>query len=309
MLDKSKIFSHCLDRWSINESDKKIQYFQTNFDEWFSQIPGELQEITLQLLELFEYYPQEKINQYLYALRFRLDEKAMLNPNETLYTILPSKSGILNSSSDYLYTYRQLHEISKYNIVLNLETYITSKPDKYKIIKNIVIVDDYCGSGKSLENFVKHYSNHLCNKHIYYVITYLMLESLPKIVDISKKANIDIDVIYINTGKKAFDNNKFSDKKEELRFIVRDNSKKLKINSKYHLGKYGSESLVAFYNDTPNNTIGLFWCDSSEYFSIFPREFENTEGLKRPTPQNLKLQKALRNVQNYSSAKRKIQNE
>ena len=61
--------------------------------------------------------------------------------------------------------------------------------------------------------------------------------------------------------------------------------------------------------DTPNNTIGLFWYDSDKYFSIFPREFENTEGLKRPTPRSLKQQKAARTAQNYLSATRRAQNE
>ena len=307
MLDKAKVFSHCLDRWNI--SDERTQYFEANFDEWFSQLPEDIQEITLQLLELFEYFPQKKVNDYLYDLRSKLEAKAKLDPDETIYTPLPSIKGISNSSGDYLYTYRQLHNISKFKIVLDLKTYITSEPEKYKKVTNIVIVDDYCGSGESLKTFVELHVDCLKGKHIYYVITYLMLESMPLIDNISKEYDVAIDVIYINTGTKAFNNVNFSGKEDDFRALVKRRSKKLNIPHKYRLGKYESESLVSFYNDTPNNTIGLFWHDSDKYFSIFPREFENTEGLKRPTPNNLKSQKATRNAQNYSSARRKAQYE
>lgn len=307
MLDKSEVFSRCLERWNI--SDEKTKYFKENFDEWLSQLPEDLQEITLQLLELFEYYPQEKVNKYLYDLRFNLDAKAKLDPDVTIYTLLPSSKGITNSSADYLYTYRQLHSISKFKTVLDLNTYITSEPEKQEKVRNIVIVDDYCGSGKSLKTFVKKYTDWLQGKHIYYVITYLMLESMSLIDNISKEYGVAIDVIYINAGTKAFNNDKFSGREDELRTLIKNESQKLKIYHKYHLGKYESESLVSFYNDTPNNTIGLFWYDSNKYFSIFPREFENTEGLKRPTPKDLKSDKAARNAQNYSSARRKAQYE
>ena len=114
---------------------------------------------------------------------------------------------------------------------------------------------------------------------------------------------------YINSGKRAFEYNAFSERKDELRPLIKRRSKKLNIPGVYCLGKYKSESLVSFYNDTPNNTIGLFWYDSDKYFSIFPREFENTEGLKRPTPRSLKQQKAARTAQNYLSATRRAQNE
>lgn len=307
MLDKSNVLSQCLDRW--NASDERIQHFEENFDEWFSQLSEDIQAITLQLLELFEYFSQEKVNNYLYDLRFKLEKKAELNPDETIYTLLPSAKGIANSSGDYLYTYRQLHNISKFKTVLDLKTYITSKPEKYEKVANIVIVDDYCGSGESLKTFVELHADCLKGKHIYYVITYLMLESLPLIDDISKEHDVAIDVIYINTGTKAFNNDKFLGKEEDFRATIKRESKKLNIPVMYRLGKYKSESLVSFYNDTPNNTIGLFWHDSDKYFSIFPREFENTEGLKRPTPKELKSKKAARSAQNYSSARRKAQYE
>lgn len=306
-MKKEDVYSYCLERW--NATDKRISYFEENFDEWFSQLPEDTHEVVFQLLEMFEYYSQPKVNQYLHDLRFRLDEKEQFNPESTIYTPLPSRKGITNSSYDYLFTYRQLHDISKYKVALDLDKYIEAKPDRYSKIQNIVIIDDYCGSGKSLKTFIENHSEHLRGKTIYYLVTYFMMEAMSLIDEVSKQHEVAVEVIYINSGMCAFEYDVFSEKKDELRSLVKKRSKKLNIPSMYRLGKYESESLVSFYNDTPNNTIGLFWYDSDKYFSIFPREFENTEGLKRPTPRSLRQQKTARNAQNYLSAMRRAQNE
>ena len=136
-MKKEDVYLHCLERWS--SADKRISYFEENFDEWFSQLPEDIHEVVCQLLEMFEYYSQLKVNQYLCDLGFKLDEKEQFNPDATIYTPLPSHKGIANSSYDYLFTYRQLHDVSKYKIALDLDRYIEEKPDKYVKIQNIVL--------------------------------------------------------------------------------------------------------------------------------------------------------------------------
>lgn len=98
-MKKEDVYLHCLERWS--SADKRISYFEENFDEWFSQLPEDIHEVVCQLLEMFEYYSQLKVNQYLCDLGFKLDEKEQFNPDATIYTPLPSHKGIANSSYDY----------------------------------------------------------------------------------------------------------------------------------------------------------------------------------------------------------------
>lgn len=303
MMDKEDVFARCLERWEA--TDSSIRYFQENCDEWISQLPDEIQEITLQLLEMFEYYSQQRINDYLVELHSILSEREEFDAEKVLYTHFPSSKGIANSSSDYLISYRQLNRIRKYNVAVDLNGYIKSNPEKYGEIENIVIVDDFCGSGKTLKSFISNHIDIIRGKHIYYLITYLMEESKTVINEISSQYGVVVDPIYINSGKKAFDDKQYSGKEDALRSQIKKYSEGIGIPKQYRLGKYKSESLVSFYNNTPNNTIGLFWFDSENYFSIFPRELENTEGLKRPTPHTLKQQKAARNAQNYCSAARK----
>ena len=299
MMEKIAVYDRCLKRW--DSSDERVKYFCENYDEWLEQLPVEAQEIVLQLLDMFEYYTQPKVNRFLFELEPKLKESEYFNADTSLYTPLASEKGINNSSDDYLFAYRHLHGISKFKIARDLKQFAETSPEKYSAVENIVIVDDYCGSGESLRKFLEKRLDLLSGKRVFYIVTYIMEESLDKIQNISETLGLEIKVIYINKGRKAFDMECFAQNAEEARALIKSLSKSLNIHKNCRLGKYKSEALVAFYNDTPNNDIGVFWYDSDIYFSIFPRELENTEGLRRPTPRELKEKKKQRNAQNYNS--------
>lgn len=299
MIKKLEVYDKCLKRWDAD--DARIKYFSENYDEWLVQLPEDTQEIVLQLLDMFEYYSQPKVNQFLLELEPKLRENENYDADTSLYTPLASEKGINNSSDYYLFTYKHLHDISKFRIARDLKQFAEASFEKFSAIENIVIVDDYCGSGESLRKFLEKRLNLLYGKHIFYMVTYIMEKALDKIQQMSKTLGLQIDVIYINKGKKAFDMECFAQNAEEARTLIKNLSQKLNIHRNCRLGKYNSEALVAFYNDTPNNDIGVFWYDSDIYFSIFPRELENTEGLRRPTPRELKEGKRYRNAQNYNS--------
>ena len=68
MLKKENVYFRCLERW--NADDEKTVYFKQHYDEWFSQLPEEIHEVVLQLLEMFMYYSQERgLRQGMFAKR------------------------------------------------------------------------------------------------------------------------------------------------------------------------------------------------------------------------------------------------
>ena len=303
MSKEEEILSACTVKWG---EDERTEYFEEHFNEWINQFPEEAQGVVYQLVELFEYYSHEQINQYLCDLNEKLEGSEQFDSSHAIYTLLPSTKGIANSSSDYLFEFRCINHKTKYETVLDLSKY--AERENYKHIENIVIIDDYCGSGHSLATFIENHSSILKGKRIFYLVTYLMEESLSLITTTAEKHHVDVKVIFINSGKKVFDNSCMANP-EEVRTVIKTCSEIFKINEFYWLGSYESQSLVAFYNDTPNNTIGLFWYDTKKYFSIFPRDFENKKGCKRPTPKSMSLQKQSRRSQNYAAKARKVENE
>ena len=79
-------------------------------------------------------------------------------------------------------------------------------------------------------------------------------------------------------------------------------SRKMCIPKERVFGQYRSEALVAFYNNTPNNTIGLFCYSTDSYDAPFPRSIEQSPSWKsRPTPSSMKKDKEIRKQNNYNA--------
>jgi len=302
--EKYSIVSQCLNKW--NTEDKKTIYFAENFDEWIEQIPQEILDTVLILLESFEYYSQEKVNVFLWELHQKLKALPDFSEDSAVYTHIPSRNGIENSSIDYLYSYKGLNGLEKYHLVIDLSTYVKKSAEEYEKINHVVVIDDFCGSGKTFITFLTNNSAIFNGKTIDYVITYMMNEARLNITKAASELNLCINIICINEGNKAFELLENTDEKR-MEFV--EFSRKIGICKNYHLGYTGSEALVSFYNDTPNNTIGIFWCDTPLYFSIFPRDTAHPSSEnKRPTPKDMKQQKKERNKQNYYIAKRSALN-
>lgn len=306
-IDTNLIVSQCIERW--NSEDQRTAYFSENFDEWLTQIPEEILDTVLILLGKFDYFSQQQINLLLFELREKLESAPDFNKDEAIYTYVPSTKGIENSSIDYLISYKQINELSKYKLALDLKQYADTHPESFDAIKCIVIIDDYCGSGRTFKTFLEKNLNILEGKIVYYVVTYTMDEAASKIEDVANENRIQVHMIYINHNGKAFDDPAFLGKEDLVRSQIKTASRELEIPRDCRLGKYKCEALVSFYNDTPNNTLGIFWSDTSKYFSLFPRENEISEGKRRPTPSGMKKKKMIRNVQNYTSAKRRAEYE
>jgi hypothetical protein len=62
------------------------------------------------------------------------------------------------------------------------------------------------------------------------------------------------------------------------------------------LGFKESESLMAFHNNTPNNTLGIFRFDTKNFKSIFPRNND-----LKPNWYKMKCERERRKKQNYIS--------
>lgn len=291
------IVSTCMDRWDAKDS--RTTYFLEHFDEWISQIPDDIYEIVLHLLDRFEYYSQKSLNCSLYELGQMLNSQEAFDDETTVYTHIPSKKGIENSSINCLYNYKGLHGIEKFKMAIDFGTYM----EKYEeSIDNVVIVDDFCGSGSSLETFIKNYGAQLKGKTIYYLVTYAMDEAVQRLNDIAAEYGVTLHILYVNHGARALDDMGISDNPKETRRLITAFSQRVGIPRDRCLGAYETEALVAFYDNTPNNTIGIFHYDAEKYFSLFPRMKERYRKTKRPVPSVMKEEKKKRNIQNYNAS-------
>ena len=255
------------------EIDDRIQKARDNLEKFFSNISDiEDRVIVDKLIENFEYYSNYKINKFLKELYEKLIE---INEGieDTIFAFIRSDTGISNSSNDYWYEFKQLNKIEKYKCLTGIEFY-----NNLNEIKNIVFIDDFSGTGNSFIKEIEKNNNILKNKKVYFLTVVIMTDAIKKINEKAEEYNFEFYSISIKNmdkilEKKIFENSKKEIYKnnEEVEKRLKKLSEKLGI-SKDVMGYKETQALVAFYNNTPNNTLGIFWKDTPKNKSLFPRE-------------------------------------
>lgn len=280
--------------------DDRIDLFNEKIDQWVASLPQEIAPLMLQMISIFDYYSHQEANELLIRLHDELVEDFGLNDETALHTYIRKKDGRICSSVDYWAEYRFINKVDK-----NLCTDdIRAIPeDEWVLIENIVIIDDCCGTGGSLEKFIELSQRDFSGKTIYYLVLHALEAAKETIHQIEEKYSVCIHLVAINTRKLATELVS-PDDAGEARERVKRASKEMHINKNYALGKDDSEGLMAFYNNTPNNTMGLFWCPSEKNEPLFPRDFGKTPSW-RPSINAMQKSKNQRKKDNYVAVKKR----
>lgn len=282
----------CLNRWG--ECDESMQLFSDNVEIWYEGIDSDVQSLMIAFLEQFSYYSHKKVNSYLQPLheQLRLSHPEVDN---ALFTYIKEPEGSINSSVDYWSEYAIVNNIPMCNRTDDL-SFFTAK-SCWENISTIVLIDDCCGSGQTVCDFLKKYQSELQGKTLCYVVLHIMKDAVRRIEEEFSKAKVNLKYICVNEQDKYF---KEDDNDLKKRFI--QVSKELGVPEKQVLGYGCCESLMAFYNNCPNNTFGIIWSNRMSIPAIFPRIPK-----KRHLPwlDNEQAKKEKRDARNYGAKKRK----
>ncbi|MHA0857529.1 hypothetical protein ACH8E3_11660 [Paenibacillus sp. CMAA1364] len=165
-------------------------------------------------------------------------------------------------------------------------------------VSNYIFIDDMIGTGETMEKFLKKFvvsfpDNQFIKLNeitIYLIVLEACEEGVLRIDAFLRSHSINFCLIKNNDHRKAFKAEYVYDatccgiNKEKIRTFESGF-----IRSKYPLGYEESEALMAFYHNTPNNTLSSFWHESSQWRGIFPRK-------KHLKPNNKEKKNAAKNV-------------
>ena len=292
----------CKARWTVdNIADEKVQFFDSHFSEWLNQFKECFQDMVLVLIDNMLYISRPTANQWLQTLHKELVTVGVTD-EDTIYTFIKSQDGLTNSSNDYWTEYKAINHVNK-NICY--EDICAIQEKQWEYIKNIVLIDDFSGSGKSIEDFISSKLDLFTGKRIICITVCVMEAAKKRLEEFGVSNGMQIVVLTGIIQKRAFEQSLFEDDdraKDELIQV----STELRIPPKDHLGfcdnktHEATQSLIAFYNNTPNNTIGIMRYDvEGGYFSIFPRVDD-----KKPSWQKLREKKKGRKATNYMNSKK-----
>ena len=282
---KSTKLADCIK--GLDVGDSILKNVLEAYPAWIDQMTENMREIIETQMDYFDYYSHETVNEFLKILHGMIQNIEDISFDNTVYTVLSSQSGRINSGNYYLIEYKEINKISKHVVFPSFWKLI----DKLSYVNNVVLVDDFCGSGNTLIDFLGENLEHLKNKKIYYLIIHAMSTALDEIEVFSKQNSISITVLYCNCTDKAFLRSyTLRSRKEE--YI--EEAKKIGISNAYILGFKHTEALIAFYNNTPNNTLGIYWNKAKGFTPLFSRNDD-----RRPSWYQMKSDKKKRTENNY----------
>ena len=191
----------------------------------------------------------------------------------------PSESGM-----HLLYYFRQENDLAKELFINSYEIFEVdafNKIDlKNKNIRRYIFIDDFCGSGQQAVNYSSSIISTIkkldSNIHVDYYPLFATDEGLSKVKANTKFDNID-SVFLLDSSYKCFEagSRYFNDHKTEM-LIDKSFAKATCENygSKlfYHpLGFNNCQLLLAFFHNTPDNTLPVFWAEENSWNPFFKR--------------------------------------
>ncbi len=269
---------------------------------WLNQFEKEERKEMLRLLYHFDYYSSHKIPQIVKSLYLKFRE--ICDSEDVVFAKVEKQFGTSFSSIFFMSFWFQnnLYDYTEENL-----SNIICEED---LTENLVIVDDYFGSG---ESFIK-YINKLVTlnpniklKNIYFIAHQGSYIGKKAIDDYAAKNKVNITIIVNKYSKKAFEygniySESLADKHRQLYSEIYD---KRNQNPFFKFGYGEVEALVSFYYNTPNNTLGLFWqnmCGFKALFSRHDKKRTTLNSMKIKSRQNKELQAEkpfIRDVENY----------
>ena len=288
----NSIKEDCLARWG--SADERIEYFDQEYESWLKQMPEQLQGIVLTLLKSFEYYSEKYVSAILSQLHNYLKEDKIIDPYLTAYCPIKTKEKHESVGSSILYwsQYWIINSISKDRC----KNSISDFGEDWEYIEDVVFVDDCVGTGETFKDFLEENLEQLKGKHIILVVVHAMKEAYQYILEFAKNHQLNVTIVYHKIRDKAFTiMQEVSDKQD----IFYNESRELSIPESLIMGYKNSQALMSFYNNSPNNTLGIFVCSKKTYKGIFPRRKNHRINYKEAKEHKMK-----RAAENYNAHKR-----
>lgn len=286
---KEKVKADCLTHWGAE--DERILNFRERYDAWLAQMPEELQEIVLELLPYFHYYSEISVMEIFRDIHQQLIEDNIVDAYTAMYLPIEKDGGSYNSSFAYWFLYMLKNGINHKRGKASLE-----KTDGQYRYADLVYIDDCIGTGGTFCEYMEKHAEQLKGKTVVLVVLEAMRVGIEILQEKAKELGINLLIRCKQVSDKAFREDLGNLKKCEA---FGQYSKQMGIEKNDIYGYEDSESLMAFYTNSPNNTLGIFIKDvGKKYFSIFPRQITHDVDYKME-----RLKKQKREKENYQRRK------
>lgn len=279
MLDITEVFIERAEEWTKEGIDDRVEDAIERFDKWSLNLKEKETILLEEFLKRFKYYSERRTRNIIKKLSERANNKYKISNQDSLISVVRKGDGKKNSSHKYWSIHEEVSGLSS-------DIYYDSLGDiddmLWLDINKIVFVDDCSGTGEQFTKFLKRQENNftdrkqnksLRGKTIILLVVHIIEDALAYIDKYGEENGLNIKVEYYSSEKKAF----FGKEEDEKKIFLKLSEGR---SVKHSLGYHEAEALMAFYNNTPNDTLGVFWCDSDNNIALFPRSDSPKAGWK-----------------------------
>mgnify|MGYP001863913647 FL=1 len=273
IMDIIGIFLECVNRWADGEIDDRIEDAMDKFENWIDDLDQKELYILSKLLKNYNYHSRKDSFEIVTNLAEKTMEEFNINNDNTIISPVRKSDGKINSSYEYWLIHRNVSGLSKNIYYDSLDGILDEEWDN---IENVVYIDDCSGTGHQFVKFLERQNKSFQGKRIIFIVIEIMEDAIQFIKNYSHKTGIQIQIRSKVVAGKAFKNSS-----DEEKNIFTAMSRKRKIRDNYIMGYKDAEALMTFYNNTPNDTLGIFWFPIDDKKPIFSREMDIQPGWKR----------------------------
>lgn len=275
----------------IYGEERYFRNLNTIYDTWINNVKTDKDKDVLNLLfQKFKFYSKKELKTIL-SNKLHEEIYPKINLEDAALIPLVPIDGRNSGSNELIGLINELYreeEISKRvegtnkeidKSILPYKDFSLTNLDSASSYKTIIIIDDIMGTGDTLEKYIKYNYDKLLEKEIKFLYIAVTEEGLAVLKEIKNEyTELNIELIYNDLLEKVSKSKILNN--DEYRRLTEIEKKVNKKGKKFILGYKGSELLVIFSHNVPNNTIRSFWWDDRGWRPLFLR-FSNNDRKNR----------------------------
>lgn len=290
-----QLFSHT--------QDERISYATSHFERWQSGMSTTEKNIITDMLIQYDYYSKFFVNNYLADIWQDAQLKIGDGMDYTLLTVINSQHDKINSSFDMMSEIKLIGDISSENFAMFFEYFDYSE---YEHVKNIILIDDFTGSGNTIIDFLTRNIEKLKGKTIFLYLIHALKKGVNKLSEFAVEHDLNLTISCWKVTDHYYE--QLNDPVGQINVLNQIFSAR-NLESKFITGYEDSGALLSFYKNTPNNTFSIFWENNEKNHAIFPRKEDTVPKWKQHKSshtinhKDMKEQRKKRQEENYYDAR------
>ncbi|UHA74700.1 phosphoribosyltransferase-like protein [Paenibacillus sp. 481] len=292
--------------------DKKLRDIEQKLVNWLEPITPSDRRVFLHLFKHFQYFDRLTIIDW-FERSYR-DYVSLISPtNDSIFVPVCSFGGIMNGAIS-LFDCMNEADVNISKNIMAVQPRDFYDENVLTKVQNIVLVDDIVGSGDTLIDFMER-TQMTCpdffqGRQIYILPILCLEKGVVNVLKYAEESGLSIKFLDHSVANKVFsDPVIYPDlgHAKEAKKILKPYEERVASQSVYTWGYKRSETLAAFYFNTPNNTLSTFH-EKNEVLPwnpVFPRK-KNGDSLdvkESSTLHEIKRRKEERRDMRYQLAK------